>query len=244
MYNKRIEGVIFMFVPYEPQLLFDVKRLTDRCVCGASATRTKHEGINNGYCPDCAKKRTEFVNKIIGSIEISTSKANTPALDSLEKIRKNILQERFCYMIDSYFALHQNENFSEPYEDLSFIEKVYREKQCLTTDLILPAFKTYITSDNEKIGNPRLLEKYEKKIKRCSRELSRRIKGSNNYNKTKKKKVLANALTKRKQADRIYAKEQGGTFRLPLRTSERGRSRRGDALFHDQQRHRTRQPYG
>ena len=44
-----------------------------------------------------------------------------------------------------------------------------------------------ITSDNEKIGNPRLIEKYEKRIKRCARELSRRVKGSNNYNKTKKK---------------------------------------------------------
>ena len=164
VYNKRIEGVIFMFVPYKPQLLFDVKRLTDRCVCGASATMTKHEGINNGYCPDCAKKRTEFVNKIIGSIEISTSKANNPALDTLEKIRKNILQERFCYMIDSYFALHQNENFSEPYEDLSFIEKVYREKQCLTTDLILPAFKTYITSDNEKNKREKQYRAYYEKI--------------------------------------------------------------------------------
>ena len=44
-----------------------------------------------------------------------------------------------------------------------------------------------ITSDNEKIENPRLIEKYEKRIKRCARELSRRVKGSNNYNKTKKK---------------------------------------------------------
>ena len=44
-----------------------------------------------------------------------------------------------------------------------------------------------ITSDNEKIGNPRLIEKYEKRIKRCQRELSRRIKRSNNYYKTKRR---------------------------------------------------------
>lgn len=47
-----------------------------------------------------------------------------------------------------------------------------------------------ITSDNEKIGNPRLIEKYEKRIKRCQRELSRRIKRSNNYYKTKRRLAI------------------------------------------------------
>ena len=59
-----------------------------------------------------------------------------------------------------------------------------------------------ITSDNEKIGNPRLIEKYEKRIKRCARELSRRVKGSNNYNKTKKK--LAVLHQKLKNARRYF----------------------------------------
>ena len=59
-----------------------------------------------------------------------------------------------------------------------------------------------ITSDNEKIENPRLIEKYEKRIKRCARELSRRIKGSNNYNKTKKK--LAVLHQKLKNARRHF----------------------------------------
>ena len=47
-----------------------------------------------------------------------------------------------------------------------------------------------ITSDNEKIGNPRLIEKYEKRIKRYQRELSRRIKRSNNYYKTKRRLAI------------------------------------------------------
>ena len=59
-----------------------------------------------------------------------------------------------------------------------------------------------ITSDNVKIGNPRLIEKYEKRIKRCARELSRRVKGSNNYNKTKKK--LAVLHQKLKNARRYF----------------------------------------
>ena len=44
-----------------------------------------------------------------------------------------------------------------------------------------------ITSDNEYYGNPRYLDKYERKIKRLQQELSRKIKGSKNYIKNKKK---------------------------------------------------------
>lgn len=42
-----------------------------------------------------------------------------------------------------------------------------------------------VTSDGEKYKNPKELEKREKKLKRLQRKLSRQIKGSNNYNKTK-----------------------------------------------------------
>ena len=44
-----------------------------------------------------------------------------------------------------------------------------------------------ITSDGEKIKNEKVIEKYEKRIKRKQRELARRVKGSSNYYKTKKK---------------------------------------------------------
>ena len=47
-----------------------------------------------------------------------------------------------------------------------------------------------ITSDNEKIANPNYIQKYEKRIKRFQKELSRRVKGSNNYYKTKKKLAI------------------------------------------------------
>ena len=43
-----------------------------------------------------------------------------------------------------------------------------------------------ITSDGEKIKNKRIIEKYEKRIKRKQRELARRVKGSSNYYKTKR----------------------------------------------------------
>ncbi len=43
------------------------------------------------------------------------------------------------------------------------------------------------TSDGTTYGNPNYLTKYEKRIKRTQRELSRKIKGSKNYYKTKMK---------------------------------------------------------
>ena len=147
-----------MFVPYKPELCFDVYRPNDRCVCGASAIVTYSEGINNGYCATCAKKRKEFIDKVIGNIEVK-EKDNNILINTLEQMRKNILQERFCYMIDQYFVSHENEPFSEPYENLSFIEKIYREKRCLMHDFILPAFTAYISSNtndnkiNKKIKN-------------------------------------------------------------------------------------------
>ena len=42
-----------------------------------------------------------------------------------------------------------------------------------------------VTSDGEKYSNPKEMEKREKKLKRLQRKLSRQVKGSNNYNKTK-----------------------------------------------------------
>ena len=47
-----------------------------------------------------------------------------------------------------------------------------------------------ITSDGEKIKNERIIQKYEKRIKRKQRELARREKGSSNYYKTKKKLAI------------------------------------------------------
>ena len=46
---------------------------------------------------------------------------------------------------------------------------------------------TTVTSNGDYYGNPRYLDKYERKIKRLQFELSRKVKGSKNYIKCKKK---------------------------------------------------------
>ena len=58
-----------------------------------------------------------------------------------------------------------------------------------------------VTSEGNSYGNPRYNEKYEKRIKKLQKELSRKVKGSNNYKKTKIKlsevyRKLANARKK------------------------------------------------
>lgn len=145
-----------MFVPHDPELCFDVYYRNDgRCVCGASAIVTYSEGINTGYCVKCAKKRQDFIDKIIGNIEVEETNLNI-TLNTLEQMRKNILQERFSYMIDRYFAFHNNEPFSEPYENIAFVEEIYREKICLMNDFILPAFTSSFSNigkKNKKISN-------------------------------------------------------------------------------------------
>ena len=42
-----------------------------------------------------------------------------------------------------------------------------------------------VTSSGEKYKNPKEIKRYEKRIKRLMRKLSRKVKKSNNYNKTK-----------------------------------------------------------
>ena len=66
-----------------------------------------------------------------------------------------------------------------------------------------------VTSNKEYYGNPKYLDKYERKIKRLQQELSRKIKGSKNYIKCKKKieevyRKLKNA--RKKMVEEIVAK--------------------------------------
>ena len=118
-----------MFVPYEPYLAFDVQRSQDRCVCGCSAVTTFHEGIDTGYCTKCSKLRREFTEKIVGSIELPKTLDNSgKILEVVEEIRKSHFAERIYFLIDSFFANRQDKDKSLPYNNDTFLAKVYREK--------------------------------------------------------------------------------------------------------------------
>ena len=62
-----------------------------------------------------------------------------------------------------------------------------------------------VTSDGETFGNPKYNQKYEKKIKRLQRSLSRKIKGSSNYKKTKL--LLSEVYRKLKNARKKLTEE-------------------------------------
>lgn len=124
-----------MFVYINPTMVFDVIKKTDRCFCGRSAIITCRDpsDIDNGYCEDCAKKRTDFVNQITGVIPIGDENSfEYSVLAAIENIRQSVFKERFYYLIDNYFGQHQNDaEFTEPYEDVSFKANIYREKHCM-----------------------------------------------------------------------------------------------------------------
>jgi putative transposase len=61
-----------------------------------------------------------------------------------------------------------------------------------------------VTSDGEVIPNPRFLLKSEKKIKRASRVLSRRVKGSSGWYKAKHKLALAHEKVANQRADFLH----------------------------------------
>ena len=59
------------------------------------------------------------------------------------------------------------------------------KKEDYTVGIDIGVKSLIVTSDGETYGNPRYNEKYEKRIKKLQRDLTRKIKGSNNYKKAK-----------------------------------------------------------
>ena len=84
--------------------------------------------------------------------------------------------------------------------EVNHIEPKIIPKRIVGIDLGLK--DVVITSDGEKIKNEKIIEKYEKRIKRKQRELARREKGSSNYYKTKRK--LAILFQKLKNARKYF----------------------------------------
>ncbi len=91
----------------------------------------------------------------------------------------------------------------------------YYVSVCVEENIILPEKKEInavgidlgvkdlvVTSDGEVYKNPKYLRKYEKKIKKLQKDLSRKEKGSNNYNKNKMK--LEEVYRKQRNARRKY----------------------------------------
>ena len=69
------------------------------------------------------------------------------------------------------------------YNVIDIIEEKVKPKWVVGIDLGVKDL--VVTSNGEKYKNPKEIKRFEKRIKRLQRKLSRQVKGSNNYNKTK-----------------------------------------------------------
>ena len=97
-------------------------------------------------------------------------------------------------------ATVSKEKDNKYYVSVVFEEKL-ENKEIIPTKIIgldLGIKDLVITSDGKKYNNEKIIEKYEKRIKRKQRQLSKKTKGSNNYYKTKQQ--LARLYTKIKNA--------------------------------------------
>jgi putative transposase len=82
------------------------------------------------------------------------------------------------------------------------IKKLDKKDNEIGIDLGLKEFA--IMSDGEKVANPGVLKKYEKKIARLQRSLARKEKGSNNWYKVKKKLAKVNEKVANTRKDFLH----------------------------------------
>ena len=103
----------------------------DRCSCGASAIVTGPDG----YCDNCTDKRENFINEIIGTIDMKyfdeIAGFKSSEIEVIEKLRKMMLRRELRGLIDIHFSIHNrySGNYVEPYENPSFLSIVHEKKQ-------------------------------------------------------------------------------------------------------------------
>lgn len=139
------------------------------------------------YRTNCIK--SEYKGKKYSSIEINLNdkKIKIPKLGwidirgyrKMDKVNGNIINATVIYEETGKYYVSVIVNEIETLE-----EKV---KPTSIVGIDLGIKDIVVTSSGEKYKNPREISKYEKRIKRLQKKLSRQIKGSNNYLKTKKK---------------------------------------------------------
>lgn len=128
---------------------FYVYRASDRCVCGCSAVTTSNRYPDSGYCRTCSEKREQFVNSIIGDINLGKQDdICSIVLSQVEQVRKLMIREILYYIIDSHYAKYNNGagNFIEPYQKPNFVNHCLCVKSMamekLLETIVVPNFKS------------------------------------------------------------------------------------------------------
>jgi len=133
--------------------------------------------------------KSEYKERKYSSIEIDLRKRKIklPKLDwidirgyrNLDTINGDIINATVIYEETGKYYVSVIVN------EVEILEEKVKPRSIVGIDLGIKDI--VVTSSGEKYKNPKEINKYEKRIKRIQRKLSRQIKGSNNYLKTKKK---------------------------------------------------------
>ncbi|ADL12870.1 IS200/IS605 family element RNA-guided endonuclease TnpB [Acetohalobium arabaticum] len=145
--------------------------------------------------------RTQYFKRSSGteSIEIQNNKIKLPKLSWIEfnkhqEVKGNILNVTVSKEIDKYYI-------SINLKDVIVTEVNYNQGE-IGIDLGIKDFA--ITSDSEKIENPRHLQKYQDKLVRLQKKLARKEEGSNNWQKVKQKIVKLHRKIKNVRKDFLH----------------------------------------
>ena len=120
--------------------------------------------------------KLDLINKKIKLPKLGL--VNIRGYRNLDYINGNIINATISYETTGKYYVSVIVNEGE------FKEKIVKPKSIVGIDLGIKDM--IVTSSGEKYSNKKVINKYEKKIKKIQRKLSRQIKNSNNYNKTKK----------------------------------------------------------
>ncbi len=165
----------------------------------AGYPKFKAKGVNDSYRTTYVKNK--YKDKVYENIKLDliNRKITLPKLKEvkirgyrhLTEVDGRILNATISKVADKYYVSVCVE------EELNIKEVI--PSSVVGIDVGIKSLVT--TSDGTTYGNPNYLNKYEKRIKRLQRDLSRKIKNSNNYYKTKMKleevyRKLKNARTK------------------------------------------------
>ena len=146
----------------------------------------KSKFSRQSYRTSCIRSR--YKDKEYSTIEVDllTRNIKLPKLGKV-KIRGYRNKDKIDGKILN--ATISRESTNKYYVSVVVVEDILIEKVTPTTivGIDLGIKDLVVTSDGIKYGNEKILMKYEKRLKRLQRKLSRQVKGSKNYLKTKEK---------------------------------------------------------
>ena len=155
----------------------------------------KSKFARQSYRTNCI--RSTYKDKEYSNIEVDLLTRNIK-LPKLGKVKIRGFRDKDRIEGKILNATISKDATNKYYVSVAVVEDILIEKVTPTNivGIDLGIKDLVITSDGIKYGNEKILEKYEKRLQRLQRKLSRQVKGSKNYLKTKEKIARIHAKIK------------------------------------------------